>query len=126
MFFRCLVRELAVRGELFIHARIVARCGVVPNSTAIPTTPTLIMLWRVSRDLIEEAALLRMGNCFKASVSTKLSVDVVKVVAERLGGNAELPSDGCGVTAAGKQLENPALLLREHLYRRMTRRFICK
>src|SRR5438128_4284160 len=66
-------------------------------------------------DLVDEPALLRVGHRLKAGVCAKLAVDVVEVVAECLGGNAQLAGDGRGVAAVGEELQDAAFLLRERL-----------
>src|SRR2546429_6972376 len=65
-----------------------------PRSTLFPY-PTLF----------RSPALLCVGHRLKASVCAKLAVDVVQVVAECLGGNAQLAGDGRGVAAFGEELQ---------------------
>src|SRR2546428_9713019 len=69
----------------------------------------------LSGPLIDEPALLCGGHRLKASVCAKLAVDVVQVVAECLGGNAQLAGDRRGVAAFGEELQDAALLLGERL-----------
>src|SRR5436190_8202992 len=69
--------------------------------------------------LFEEPTLLRVGHRLKAGVCAELVVDVVEMVAERLGGNAQLAGDGRGVAAFGEELQDAALLLGERLDRRV-------
>src|SRR2546428_14061794 len=71
----------------------------------------------LSGPLIDEPALLCVGHRLKASVCAKLAVDVVQVVAECLGGNAQLAGDGRGVATVGEELQDAALLLGERLDR---------
>jgi hypothetical protein len=65
--------------------------------------------------LLEEVALLGVGYRFETIVGAELLVDVVEVVAERLGGNPQLPGDGRGVVASGEQLEDAPLMYGERL-----------
>src|SRR3989441_9584167 len=67
--------------------------------------------------LFEEPTLLRVGHRLKAGVCAELVVDVVEMVAERLGGNAQLAGDGRGIAAFGEELQDAALLLGERLDR---------
>src|SRR5437870_4599875 len=69
--------------------------------------------------LFEEPTLLRVGHRLKAAVCAELVVDVVEMVAERLGGNAQLAGDGRGIAAFGEELQDAALLLGERLDRRV-------
>src|SRR5207247_10201134 len=69
--------------------------------------------------LFEEPTLLRVGHRLKAGVCAELVVDVVEMVAERLGGNAQLAGDGRGIAAFGEELQDAALLLGERLDRRV-------
>src|SRR5438046_8771632 len=61
--------------------------------------------------LFDEPTLLRVGHRLKAGVCAKLAVDVVEVIAECLGGNAQLAGDGRGVAAFGEELQDAAILL---------------
>src|SRR6058998_847079 len=67
--------------------------------------------------LFEEPTLLRVGHRLKAGVCAELVVDVVEMVAERLGGNAQLAGDGRGIAAFGEELQDAELLLGERLDR---------
>src|SRR3989442_12074281 len=69
--------------------------------------------------LFEEPTLLRVGHRLKAGVCAELVVDVVEMVAERLGGNAQLAGDGRGIAAFGEELQDAALLLGERLHKRV-------
>jgi len=55
----------------------------------------------------------RVGHRLQAGVRTQLSIDVVEMIAESLGGNGEVLRDADGLLPVGQRLENPALLLRE-------------
>src|SRR5256885_11123543 len=65
--------------------------------------------------LFDEPTLLRVGHRLKAGVCAKLAVDVVEVIAERLGGDAQLAGDGRGVAAFSEELQDTALLIGERL-----------
>src|SRR5438093_4021169 len=65
--------------------------------------------------LFDEPTLLRVGHRLKAGVCAKLAVDVVEVIAECLGGDAQLAGDGRGVAAFGEELQDATLLIGERL-----------
>ena len=65
--------------------------------------------------LFDEPTLLRVGHRLKAGVCAKLAVDVVEVIAECLGGDAQLAGDGRGVAAFSEELQDTALLIGERL-----------
>src|SRR5688500_14656679 len=62
-----------------------------------------------------------MRDGFEAVVRAQLAVDVLEVVAQRLRGDVQAPGDAGGVSAVGQQLQDPTLLLREWLDRRVIR-----
>ena len=58
------------------------------------------------RSLFDEPAPLRVRDRLKPGVRAELAVDVMEVVAQRLGGDTQLAGDGRGVAACGEQLED--------------------
>ena len=61
--------------------------------------------------LFDEAATLRVGHGLEAVVCAEFPVDVMEVVPERLGGDAQSARNGRGVAAVSEELENATLLL---------------
>ena len=61
--------------------------------------------------LLDEPTALRVRHSFEACVCAELAVDVVQVIAERLGRNTQRPRDGRGTAPFREQFEDATLLI---------------
>jgi hypothetical protein len=70
--------------------------------------------------LLDKPAPLRVDHGFEAVMCSQLAVDVVQVVAKRLGGNAQRARNGRGIAPFSEKRKDASLLVGERRNRRVT------
>lgn len=86
---------------------------VHPRRELAITRPAILrtVIWPRRRTLLDKPTPLRMGHGFKAVMCPQLAVDVVQVVAERLGGNVQRARNGRWVVAPCEERKDAPFLV---------------
>ena len=70
---------------------------------------------KASDSLLDDSAPLRMGHRLEAVVRAELAVDVMEMIAKRLGGYAQTTGNRRGIVPSREEPEDAVLLLGERL-----------